>query len=299
MKHLSTASFLFGFLLLPRVLLLGQNPQSISREQSATLGQAQTPTSQFPADAPRIQPQARDEIIRDLENQVAFARTTFPMGTTGLKLQNGTITPSGQELEQLMGLRGPAVKPGDPALITLVQIMDDYIHIEINGGPVHPKKWYQHIQVSGSNGAPIKSPRKKSPQDPHGTFLDVHFDKYVPEMTVQQLRELLLPVFDFKATNQEEAYLNTVSPKVRDAILAHHVLVGMNSDMVLHAIGPPLRKVREKEDDLEYEEWIYGEPPQDMYFIRIVGDEVVRVEVLKVSGEKIVRSENEVEEKKE
>jgi hypothetical protein len=299
MKHLRIPSFLFGFLLLPRISSPGQIPPAASQDQPTIRVVTQTPASQLPDDAPRIQPQTRDEIIRDLENQVAFARTTFPMGATGLRLQNGIITPSGQELEQLMGLRGPAVKPGDPALITLVQIMDNYIHIEINGGPIHSKKWYQHVQVSGSNGTPVKLPPKKSPQDPHGTFLDIHFDKYVPEMTVQQLRELLLPVFDFKATNKEEAYLDTVPPKVKEAILAHQVLVGMNSDMVLHAFGPPLRKVRENENEVAYEEWIYGEPPQDMYFIRIVGDKVVRVEILKVSGEKIVRSENEVEEKKE
>ena len=32
-----------------------------------------------------------------------------------------------------------------------------------------------------------------------------------------------------------------------------------------------------------------------MHFVRLVGDEVVRVEVMKVSGEKIVRTEKEVD----
>jgi hypothetical protein len=294
MKQSCTASFLFLFLLLPLVLLSGQSTQSISRDQSATPHRTQTPISQFPADAPRIQTQTRDAIIRNFENQVAYARTAFPMGSSGLKLQNGIITPNGQELEQLIGLRGPAVKPGDPAFISLVQIMDDHIYFEINGGPVHPKKWYQHIQVSGANGAPVQFPRNKSPKDPHGSCLDIYFDKYVPEMTAQQLREILLPVLDFNAKNKEEAYLDTVPPTVKEAILAHRVLVGMNSDMVLHAVGQPLRKVREEEDNAQYEEWIYGEPPQDVNFVRIAGDEVVRVETMKVGGEKIVRTQKEV-----
>jgi hypothetical protein len=63
---------------------------------------------------------------------------------------------------------------------------------------------------------------------------------------------------------------------------------------VLHAKGKPPRKVREKEGETEYEEWIYGEPPADVDFVRIVGDEVVRVETMKVSGEKIVRTQKEV-----
>ena len=45
---------------------------------------------------------------------------------------------------------------------------------------------------------------------------------------------------------------------------------------------------------LDYEEWIYGQPPQDVDFVRIVGDEVVRVETMKVGGQKIVRTEKEV-----
>jgi hypothetical protein len=68
----------------------------------------------------------------------------------------------------------------------------------------------------------------------------------------------------------------------------------MNSEMVLHAKGKPPKKVREKDGDTEYEEWIYGEPPQDVDFVRIVGDEVVRVETMKVGGQKIVRVDKEV-----
>jgi hypothetical protein len=122
----------------------------------------------------------------------------------------------------------------------------------------------------------------------------VHFGKYVPEMTAQQLRSLLSPVLDFDAPNKELAYLDTLPPKAKQAIQAHHVLVGMNQEMVLHAKGKPPRKVREREGETEYEEWIYGEPPADVDFVRLVGDEVVRVETMKVGGEKIVRTEKEI-----
>ena len=97
-------------------------------------------------------------------------------------------------------------------------------------------------------------------------------------------------MLDFNARNKEQAYLDTVPPKVKEAIQAHHVLVGMNQEMVLHAKGKPPKKVRERDGDTEYEEWIYGEPPADVDFVRFVGDEVVRVETMKVGGEKIVRT---------
>jgi hypothetical protein len=113
-------------------------------------------------------------------------------------------------------------------------------------------------------------------------------------MTPRPLRALLNPVLDFNSPNKEQAYLDTLPPKVKEAIQGHHVLVGMNLEMVIHARGKPPKKVRERDGETEYEEWIYGEPPADVDFVRIVGDEVVRVETMKVSGEKILRTEREV-----
>lgn len=244
--------------------------------------------------APKMSRQTRLEIIRDFETQIVYARTAFPMGMKGLVLRDGMTSPSGPELQQALALFGPAVRPGDPAHISFVQIKDDHIHFDINGGAVHRKKWYQHITISGADGAEVPISPTESQQNPHGSYLEIYFDKYVPEMTAQQLRDLLLPVLDFNAKTKEQAYLDTVPPKVKTAIQAHHVLVGMNSEMVVHAKGKPPKKVREKEGGVDYEEWIYGTPPEDVDFVRIIGDEVVRVETMKVGGEKIVRTDKEV-----
>jgi hypothetical protein len=248
----------------------------------------------IPPDAPRISKQTRYEIIRDFETQLVYARTAFPMGTKGLQLKDGVITPNGEELRQALTLWGPAVKPGDPAHISFVQIKNDHIHFEINGGPERRKKWYQRVQVTGAYGAPVTGGPDEPQTNPHGSCVDLYFGRYVPEMTAQQVRELLYPVLDFNARNKEQAYLDTVPPKVKEAIQAHHVLVGMSHEMVLHAKGKPPKKVREREGETEYEEWIYGEAPADVDFVRFVGDEVVRVETMKVDGVKIVRTEREV-----
>ena len=300
MERLRFPTFLFLPFLLPIVLVFGQTSTSARQDQpsipavSTQPKHPQAPAPPIPADAPRMCKQTRVEIIRDFEMQILYARTTFPMGTKGLKLKNGTTSPGGQELQQAIAIWGPAIKPGDPAHISYVQIKDDHIHFDLNGGPVHRKKWFEHIQVSGANGTPVQTSPTESQPNPHGTYLDVYFDKYVPEMTARQLRDLLYPVLDFNAQNKEEAYLDTVPPKVKEAIQAHRVLVGMNTEMVLHARGKAPKKVRERDGDTDYEEWIYGEPPQDVDFVRIVGDEVVRVETMKVGGQKIVRTEKEV-----
>ena len=192
---------------------------------------------------PRITRQTRQEIVRAFNSELVYIRSPFPMGKTGLKLKNGVITPSGPELQQKMALWGPAAKPGDQARITDIVIKDDHIHFEFNGGPVKKQKWYQHIQVGGSGGSTPIAP-SDSNANARGSFVDLCFDKYVPEMTGPELKQLLRPVFDFDSKSPVDAYLETVPPKIRDAIKAHQVLVGMNRDMVLYSKGRPPKKIR-------------------------------------------------------
>jgi hypothetical protein len=244
--------------------------------------------------SPHITKQTREQIVHAFAYDLVYVRTSFPMGKVGLKLRNGTLTPSGPELQQLMSLWGPAAKAGDQARITDIVFKDDHIHFEINGGPIKKQKWYQRIQIGGAGGSTPVAP-SDSNANARGSFVDLYFDKYVPEMTGPELKEALRPVFDFESKSPLDAYLETVPPKVKDAIQKHQVLVGMNHDMVIYAKGRPPKKIRERPEEVEYEDWIYGTPPQDVDFVRFVGDEVVRVETMKVDGQKIVRTEKEVD----
>jgi hypothetical protein len=246
----------------------------------------------------RVSKLTREEIIRAFNAELVYIRTNFPMGKTGLKLRNGVLTPNGEELQRLMSLWGPAAKAGDQARISQIVIKDDHIHFEINGGPVKKQKWYQRIQVQGAGGSTPVAP-SDSNANARGSFVDLYFDKYVPELTGPELKQLLRPVFDFDSKSPLEAYLETVPPKVKEAIKNHHVLVGMNREMVIYAKGRPPKKIRERPEEVEYEDWIYGEPPQDVDFVRFVGDEVVRVETMKVDGQKVIRTEKEVDVEKQ
>jgi hypothetical protein len=69
----------------------------------------------------------------------------------------------------------------------------------------------------------------------------------------------------------------------------------MDREMVIYSKGRAPKKIRETADGVEYEEWIYGTPPEDVDFVRFVGDEVIRVETMKVDGQKIVRVDKEIE----
>jgi len=242
---------------------------------------------------PQISKRTRMDLIRGFNAELVYIRSPFPMGKKGLVLKNGKLSPAGQELQRMLAISGPAAKPGDRARISQIVIKDDHIRFEINGGPVKKQKWYQHISVGGNGGATSIAPSDPN-ANPRGSYVDLVFDHYVPDLNPQQLKDLLRPVFDFNAKSAAEAYLETVPPEVKDAIKSHRVLVGMNREMVIYAKGRPPKKVREKDGETDYEEWIYGEPPQDVDFVRLVGDEVVRVETINVSGEKIIRIGKEV-----
>lgn len=243
-----------------------------------------------------ISEQHRIDLIRTFNSDLVYIRTQFPMGKVGLTLKDGKISPSGEKLQEMIALWGPSVKPGDRAMITKFEIRGNKIHLEINGGPVKKQKWYQHIQVGVNGGEATPGGQVDPTNNPRGSYVDLEFDHHIPDLTVEQVKQLLWPVFDFDSKSPLEAYLETVPPKVKDAIQNHHVLVGMNREMVIYAKGRPPKKIREKDDEgTEYEDWIYGEPPQDVDFVRVIGDEVVRVETMKVGGEKEVRTEKEID----
>jgi len=240
--------------------------------------------------------QHRMELIRTFSSDLVYIRTQFPMGKVGLSIRDGKLSPNGEALGKLLALWGPSVKPGDRAIITQFLLKNDRMHLEINGGPVKKKKWYQHIQVGAGGGMMTPGGANDDPiNNPRGSYVDLVFDHHIPDLTVEQVKQMLWPVFDFDSKSPLEAYLESVPPKVKEAIKAHNVLVGMNREMVIYAKGRPGKKIREKDGDNEYEDWIYGDPPQDVDFIRVVGDEVIRVEIMKVDGQKIVRTEKEID----
>ena len=185
-----------------------------------------------------ISKQTRMDLIRAFDTELVYIRTPFPMGKTGLTIKDGQVTPNGDDLQRMLSVWGPAVKPGDQARISTITVKKDVIHFEINGGAVKKQKWYQHIQVGGGGGmiAPGDS------ANPRGSYVDLVFNGYVPELDPQQLKDLLRPVFDFNAKSAVEAYLDTLPPKVRDAIKKHQILVGMNRDMVIASKGRPPEK---------------------------------------------------------
>ncbi len=249
-----------------------------------------------PANSDRMTSQTKLLIMRDLDSERVFVRTVFPRGDTGLTIKNGKIAPTDQQVASLVAENGFAAKPGDRVIITNVDFKEKAIIIDINGGGKKHQKWYQHVSIgAGGTTAPIGGGAPQS-LEAKGSTVTLAFDKYVPELTGEQVRQMLDVVFDFKALTEAEAYQKTLPPKVQEAIKNHQVLVGMDRDMVIYAKGRPPKKIRDKDDSgADYEEWIYGDPPQEVEFVRFQGSFVNRLEIMTVDGQKVVRTQKEVE----
>ena len=242
--------------------------------------------------------EGRALVLRNFQSEFPFAKRFFPMGKVGIKIdQSGKVTPNEAEVRQMTADLGPAAKPGDRVKITNVYFKGSSIIFEINGGPMKRKKWYERIEVGAGGG--MTTPADTNPNvdntNARGSYVMLTFKDYIPALQTQQIKDMLAPVLDFNAMSAAEAYSKSLPPVVQQALKDHKALVGMDRDMVMAAKGRPPKKYRDHDGDIDYEEWIYGEPPQEVQFVRFVGDRVARIETMKVDGEKEIRTAKEVD----
>jgi hypothetical protein len=64
---------------------------------------------------------------------------------------------------------------------------------------------------------------------------------------------------------------------MQKAIRERRVLVGMDHEQVVLAMGRPDHKSRETKDGVEQEDWVYGEAPGKFVFVTFQGDKATAV----------------------
>jgi hypothetical protein len=275
---------------------------TIDREGNATNGSsapvdrrfAQIQPTKVPLDNSVLDAKTRLELIRVLQAEQGFAMRPFPRGHKGLTLiANGTMSPAGEDYLNVVTSQGLCAKPGDRVVLSDVKIEHDKIIFDLNGGPDAKHRFLRHIQIgSGTSTAPVV---QDDGQEPTGARLTLDFKGHLPALTGTQVKALLAPLISFDVKTPIEAFTDTLPPKLKEAILSHHVMVGMSTDMVIFAKGPPERKTRETEGQMPFEEWIYGRPPKDVEFVRINGNRVIRVEIAKMGEKPVIYTQDEVE----
>jgi hypothetical protein len=236
----------------------------------------------------------RQALIRTFQADEAFAVRPLPLGTHGVVLHaNGGLSPSGRAYADELEKFGISAKPGDRVVITKFEVKPDRILFEFNDGPEKHHHLLQHIEVGGmGGGVPLA---RDDGHVPIGSRMTLVFTKFVPEMTASQVRNLIAPIIDFSLKTPVEAFADTLPPKLKGAVLNHEVLVGMNREMVLKAVGQPDQKVREVDGQTPFEEWIYGQAPHEVQFVRFNGNRVIRLEIADVGQPPVIRDKDETD----
>jgi hypothetical protein len=239
-----------------------------------------------------ITERGRRELVRDLEAEQGFAHRALPLGDSLLLMANGNLNPGGDAYKEMLYKKGQSAAPGDRVAITTVTVKDDRIIFDLNGGPYLKHRFLRHIQLDDTpivadDGAQVT-----------GCRVTLVFEGGIPDISAPEVKALLDPIIDFGVKTSAEAYANSLPDFLKDAIAHHDVLVGMDRKMVLAAMGAPLSKERELMDgsqDKHYEEWIYGQVPQTVRFVRFVGDRVTQVRVAALGEAIAVRDQNEMQ----
>jgi hypothetical protein len=243
---------------------------------------------QVAAQAPITEAQ-RVEIIRTLVAEAAVARKPLPTDKHGVEITpEGKVLNAGDVLNSL-NEHGQAVKVGGRAVITNLVFKGDSIVFDINGGPVKTH-WYDHLQIGMGGGmSPVD---QNGPRAPGGAQITLKFAHGLPALTPAEVKADLGSLLDWDPPSKAEVMVRALPAPVKAAIANHHVLVGMNSDMVVAALGRTGNKIRERDpaSGITYEDWIYGEPPNST-FVRLEGDRVVRVTTYEAGG--VVKVETE------
>jgi len=160
--------------------------------------------------------------------------------------------------------------------------------VDVNGGGRGKRHLLDHLQIGmgGPSSPPIRTAsdaqQETGPpglQPGAGSTLFLEFNKTIPDLTPQELKQLLSPFLDFaKQRSATVQWADTLPPDIKKAIQDRTPKVGMDREMVIAAIGKPGHKVRERDTEgNDIEDWIYGTPPDRTMFVRFTGDKVTSI----------------------
>ena len=214
------------------------------------------------------------ELVRGLNAEFAKVKAYIPRSKKPLDY-NANGTWDKKEWLDAGNKLGPAARVGDTVQITKVTLENDRILLEINGGIKSGGHWYDHVQVGmGTTTSPISNGPGTGTL---GTNIAILFHKPLEPIKSDEVKKLLAPILDFEKRSVTQVYSDTLPPEIKKAIAAKRAEVGMDREQVVLALGKPLRKTRETVDDVETEDWIYGQPPGKITFVTFNGNKCVKV----------------------
>jgi hypothetical protein len=216
----------------------------------------------------------RVELTRGLTAEYATVKALLPRSSRALVFDAAGGYDKNQWSE-IARQSGPAARNGDLVQITKVEIGDDKLVLQINGGFKGGRKWYQGVQIGMGGTAPVAG--NSDSNAPGGTSIAILFHKPLEPIKASEIKKMLAPVLDFEKHSVTQLYSESLPPETQKAIKEKRVLVGMDHEQVRMALGQPQHKSRETKDGLDVEDWVYGTPPGKITFVTFSGDKVITV----------------------
>lgn len=225
--------------------------------------------------APKLTDEEKIELLRGLTAEYGTVKTYLPRSKKALEV-NSDSTWDKAEWSEAGREYGPVARTGDLVQVTKVEIEKDKIVLQINDGLNVKGKWYERIEGgagSGNRTVPLSRNTTRSA----GTTIAVVWPGRVPPVTTADVKKILQPVLDFEKRSATENYFDSLPPEIQEAIKAKRAEVGMDRDQVVMALGRPRDRLRESEDGVETEDWIYGHPPGKITFVTFANGKVIKV----------------------
>ena len=94
----------------------------------------------------------RIELTRGLTAEYANAKVLLPRSKKPLEFNAQSGAYDKKEWAAIARESGPAARTGDTVQVTKIELADDRIVLQINGGYNGGRKWYQGVQVDGGMG---------------------------------------------------------------------------------------------------------------------------------------------------
>jgi hypothetical protein len=227
--------------------------------------------------ADKLSLEDRIELTRGLTAEYASVKVLLPRSKKPLEFNAQTSTYDKKEWTAIARESGPAARTGDNVQITKVEISEDHLVLQINGGFKGGRKWYDGVQVSGGGTAPVPIANGDS-NAPGGTSILVSFHKSLEGMKASEVKKLLAPVLEFDPHSVTQIYSETLPPEMQKAIKEKRALIGMDRDQVRMALGQATHRERSTSPDgMDLEDWVYGKPPGKITFVTFTGDKVTKV----------------------
>ena len=271
---------------LPRDTFSSTDAIPVLPEDGADDSQAAQTPDQGKSKSATLQELSKLDLIRYVSGEFAKATRNLPAGKEGFLLYVGKPL-SPELLERAVATHGAAVHIGDSAQITKLEFHEHSIAVDVNGGGRGKKHWRDHIQIGMGGSIPTArttttTPEESGPpglQPGMGSTIYLEFSKAVPDLTPDELKQILSPFLDFaKQRSASVQWFDTLPPELKKAIQERRPTVGMDREQVVAAIGKPEHKVRERDSEgNEIEDWIYGQPPSKTVFVRFMGDRVTSI----------------------